>query len=239
MRAHFCDITLIALCFTCLFTCPFICPAVELAAAETPLSTPHPLRVVVLGDSITAGFGLDTPDLAYPALLAKRMQASNLPGTVVNAGVSGDTTSNGLQRLNWVLREPADVLVIALGSNDALRGVPAADVERNLHAMIGRARSLVPGVRVLLAGALAPPNMGESYTAEFRSVFRSVAESERVAFAPFLLEGVAGIPAQNQADGIHPTASGQLIIAANLWPTLEPLLRDAAAARGSKTEDGT
>lgn len=188
----------------------------------------RPWRVVALGDSVTAGYGLPSPELAYPARLSKLMADGGFAGGVVNAGVSGDTTSNGLQRVQWVLREPTDVLIIALGSNDALRGLPPEGVERNLEAIIQRARSISPGLKLILVGALAPPNMGELYASEFRKLFTVVAEREAISFVPFLLEGVAGVPALNQPDGIHPTAEGQQIIAAHLWKALEPLLREPA-----------
>lgn len=187
-------------------------------------------RIVVLGDSLTAGLGLDPAD-AFPAVIERWLRERGYDFEVVNAGVSGDTTAGGVRRLDWVLDEHVRVLVVALGGNDGLRGLPVDQMRRNLETIIRQARRR--GVVVVLAGMEAPPNLGEEYTREFRQVFRDLARTYRVAFVPFLLEGVAGDPALNQADGIHPNAAGARRVAENVWRVLEPLLRAIAASRAT------
>lgn len=183
--------------------------------------------VAVLGDSLTAGLGLPR-EQAFPAVLQRVADRSGYQVEVVAAGVSGDTSAGGLRRLDWVLDDRVSVLVVALGGNDALRGLSAAAMEDNLRAIIERAHAA--DVAVLLCGMEAPPNFGTPFTAEFRGVFRSLAEEYRVPFVPFLLDGVAGVPALNQGDGIHPNAEGARRVADNVWAGLEPLL---AATLGS------
>lgn len=179
--------------------------------------------IVTLGDSITAGFGL-APEEAYPALLQARLRREGYDYRIVNAGVSGDTTAGGLRRVDWVLRSRPDVVIVALGGNDGLRGLSVAAMRANLEQIVERVRA--SGARVLLAGMLAPPNYGRTFTREFAAAFPSVARATSVgAFMPFLLEGVAGEARLNQPDGIHPTAEGQRIIAERMWPYLVPLLR--------------
>ena len=168
--------------------------------------------------------------LIFFILLQKKVEQRGLPFVVVNAGVSGDTTSGGLRRINWVLRQPADVLVIALGGNDGLRGIPPSVTQSNLCALIDHARELAPGVRVILAGMQMPPSMGEDYTKAFRELFPEVAQSRKTERIPFLLEGVGGRVELNQLDLIHPTAEGQRIVAANVWKVLDPIL-DRSATR--------
>lgn len=187
-------------------------------AASSP--APGPL-LVVLGDSLTAGLGLD-PDQAYPALLERRLRAEGSDLTVVNAGVSGDTTAAGLRRAEWALEGDVRILIVALGGNDGLRGLPVDQMKRNLAEIVSLARSR--GIAVLLAGMEAPPNFGAIYTAQFRRVFHELASEHDVAFMPFLLEGVAGDPALNQTDGIHPTAAGAVIVADRVLEALAPLL---------------
>jgi acyl-CoA thioesterase-1 len=184
-------------------------------------------RLVVLGDSLTAGLGLATTE-AYPALLQARMDEAGLPFEVINAGVSGDTTAGGLSRLEWALAGDVRVLIVALGGNDGLRGLPVEEMRRNLTSIIGRAKAR--RISVLLAGMEAPPNFGEDYTSRFRQVFADVAREANVTFVPFLLEGVAGVPSLNQRDGIHPTADGARVIAETIWAALEPLLDQARAS---------
>lgn len=187
--------------------------------------------VVVLGDSLAAGFGVDRRE-AYPARLQERIDAAKLPFTVVNAGVSGDTTAGGLRRMDWVLRRPVDVLLLELGGNDGLRGLAPEATRSNLVAIIGKARAKNPGTRVVLAGMMMPDNMGEDYARKFREVFPKVAEAEGAVLIPFLLAGVGGRPELNQPDQIHPTALGHELVASNVWVTLEPVLREAMAGAG-------
>jgi acyl-CoA thioesterase-1 len=198
-------------------------PATSAAAVATPAALPAAvLRVVLLGDSLTAGYGL-APDDAYPSILQRRMREDGLAVDVVNAGVSGDTSAGGLRRLDWALEGPVRVLVVALGGNDALRGLTVDDLKRNLTAIIERAQARE--VTVILAGMEAPPNLGRPYTAAFRQVYRDVAATHRVALLPFLLEGVAGVASLNQDDGIHPNPAGARRVADNLRPYIERAVR--------------
>ena len=180
--------------------------------------------VVALGDSLTAGLGV-AADEAFPARLEARLTTEGYAYRVVNAGVSGDTTAGGLRRVDWVLRARPDVVIVALGANDGLRGQDPRAMRANLDEIV--ARLLAAGARVLLVGMRLPPNYGGDYTKEFEAVFPAVARRAKVALVPFLLDGVAGVPRLNQADGIHPTAAGQQAIADHLWPYLRPLLRPA------------
>jgi acyl-CoA thioesterase-1 len=179
-------------------------------------------RIVVLGDSLTAGLGLPQRD-AYPAVLQRMLQDHGYPFEVVNAGVSGDTSADGLRRLDWALAGDVQVLVLALGANDGLRGLPPAQMKENLQWIITRARQR--GIAVLLAGMEAPPNYGERYTDDFRAVFTDLAKTNHLALVPFLLAGVAAVPSLNQADGMHPTARGAVMIADTLWPPLEKMIQ--------------
>jgi acyl-CoA thioesterase I len=185
-------------------------------------------EIVVLGDSLTAGLGLDERS-SFPALIQQRLNERNLNYAVVNAGVSGDTSAGGLRRLEWSLQGDPRVLIVALGGNDGLRGLPPDDLKKNLAAIIERARSA--GVEVLLAGMEAPPNNGPEYTARFRRIYRELADEYDVPLIPFLLEGVAGEPALNQADGIHPNPAGARRVADTVWTALEPLLPPATGTR--------
>jgi acyl-CoA thioesterase-1 len=198
-------------------------------AAATPSSNPASTsrrRIVVLGDSLTAGLGLPESE-AYPALLQKKMDAEGYQFQIVNAGVSGDTTAGGLRRLDWALEGDAKILIVALGGNDALRGLSIDDMRRNLSTIIERAQKR--GVSVLLAGMEAPPNYGQDYTVKFRQVYRDLARTHNVTFVPFLLDGVAGQARLNQGDGIHPNAEGARLIAETIWRALQPMA-DAATA---------
>ena len=201
-------------------------PAPPSAAPAAPASkspeTPQAPKIVFLGDSLTAGLGLPA-DQSYPSLISRKLKERGLDYEVVNAGVSGDTTAGGLRRADWSLEGDVRVLVVALGGNDALRGLPASEMKRNLAGIIERARaSKVP---VILAGMEAPPNNGPDYTRGFREVYRELASEYDVRFVPFLLLGVAGNPTLNQADGIHPNARGAAIVADLVWAELEPLLK--------------
>ena len=180
-------------------------------------------RVVVLGDSLTAGLGLNA-DEAFPALLQRRLDTAGLKYHVVNAGVSGDTSAGGLSRLDWALDGDVRVLIVALGGNDALRGLPVVELRHNLSAIIERAQAR--HINVILAGMEAPPNFGRSYIVEFHQVYPDLARQYRVAFLPFLLEGVAGVESLNQRDGIHPTEEGARLVADNVWAVLRPVLEE-------------
>lgn len=181
-------------------------------------------RIVALGDSLTAGYGLNV-DQAYPALLQQKIEQAGLNYQVINAGVSGDTSAGGLRRVDWLLGAPVDVLILALGANDGLRGVPVESTEKNLLQIIGKVRARNPQVRVLVVGMQLPPNFGADYVAKFSAVFPGVAKQEKATLIPFLLEGVGGVATLNQADRIHPNEAGQKILAATVWKYLEPLLK--------------
>ena len=189
-------------------------PAQAVAAAPLP-------RIVFLGDSLTAGYGLAKSE-AVPALIQARLNQQGYRYEVVNAGVSGDTSAGGLSRLDWSLEGPVEVLVIELGANDGLRGLPVSQMKRNLGEIITRAKAR--GITVILTGMEAPPNYGAVYTSEFRQAYRELADEHDVAFVPFYLEGVAGDPRLNIADGIHPNAAGSRIIERTVWRALEPVL---------------
>ena len=193
------------------------------AAVERPAPTPSsaPPRIVFLGDSLTAGLGLARHQ-AVPSLIQARLDAEGYRYQVVNAGVSGDTSAGGLSRLDWSLEGDVEVLVLELGANDGLRGLPVSQMKSNLGEIISRARQR--GIAVVLTGMEAPPNYGAAYTTEFRQAFRDLAREHDVEFVPFFLEGVAGIASLNNSDGIHPNADGARIIEQTLWRALEPLL---------------
>jgi len=178
--------------------------------------------ITVLGDSLTAGLGV-AADEAFPARLEARLRREGFAYRVINAGVSGDTTAGGLRRVGWVLRARPEVVIVALGANDGLRGQSLAAMRNNLEAIVVRFKA--SGARVLLAGMRMPPNYGVEYTREFAAVFPEVARRTRVTLMPFLLEGVAADPHLLQPDGLHPNAAGHMIIADRLWPYLRPLVR--------------
>jgi acyl-CoA thioesterase I len=187
------------------------------APAKPAASRP---RIAVLGDSLTAGLGV-AKAAAYPALLQERIDAAGLNYEVVNAGVSGDTSAGGLARLDWALEGDVRILIVALGGNDGLRGLPAAELEANLAQIIERGQAR--GTKVILAGMEAPPNYGRDYIVSFHKVYPALAAKYRVALVPFLLQGVAGDETLNQRDGIHPTAAGARIVADNVWAVLKPI----------------
>ena len=196
-------------------------PAPPVAGSPgTPSAAARP-RIVFLGDSLTAGLGLP-PEQSVPALIQKRLNEEDYVYEVVNAGVSGDTSAGGLSRLDWSLDGDVRVLVIELGANDGLRGLPPSAMKRNLSDIIARAKRR--GISVLLTGMEAPPNYGAAYTTEFRQVFRDLADEHDVTFVPFYLDGVAGNAHLNQGDGIHPNAEGSRVVERLIWKSLEPLL---------------
>jgi len=197
-----------------------------LALATAALGAGAPRTLVFFGDSLTAGYGLDDPaSEAYPALIQQKLDAAHLSWRVVNAGLSGETTAGGLRRVEWTLRSPADVFVLALGANDGLRGIEPAISRANLQGIIGRVRARCPAAVIVLAGMQMPPTMGESYAREFAAVYSDVARENHLVLIPFLLAGVGGQAELNQPDGIHPTAQGHAIVAENVWAVLQPLLR--------------
>lgn len=192
---------------------------------ETAVENPGPEKTILFfGDSLTAGLGLD-PNQAFPALIQGRLDSLGYSYQVVNAGLSGETTASGRNRLDWVLRQPVEIFILELGANDGLRGIPLSETRKNLEEMILLVRNKYPGVTIVLAGMQLPPNMGPEYTKEFRKIFPDLAEKHEVRLIPFLLDGVGGNPELNQEDGIHPTAEGHQIVARNVWQVLEPAVR--------------
>lgn len=200
-----------------------------LAFALLSVSAAEPKRILVLGDSIAAGYGLDQEE-AFPALINEKVQRAGLDYTVVNAGVSGDTTAGGLRRIGWLLRQPVEILILELGGNDGLRGISPEETEKNLGGIIDKVWEKYPSARIVLAGMQMPENMGAEYTEKFRELFGRVAKEKKTALVPFLLEGVGGKAELNQPDRIHPTAEGHRIVAENLWKTLRPLLDGSTKA---------
>ena len=199
------------------------------ASPESPIPNPQSRLIVFLGTSLTAGLGLD-PSQAFPALIQRRLDSLHLAWRAENAGVSGETSAGALRRLDWVLKGGPAILVIETGANDGLRGLDADTTRANIEAIARRAREAVPGIRLVLAGMEAPPNLGSRYTVRFRAIFPAIAARERLALIPFLLAGVGGVDSLNQGDGIHPNVAGERIVAANVWRVLEPLLRDRSVA---------
>lgn len=199
------------------------------AAADAPAAPAAATKIVFLGDSLTAGFGLSAEE-AYPTLVEKLLIERGRAVEVVNAGISGDTSAGGLARLDWQLAQKPAIVFVCLGGNDGLRGLPLEATEANLRAIVVRAQSA--GARVVLAGMQLPPNYGPEYTAGFRAIFPRLARELGVTLVPFLLEGVAADPALNQADGIHPNAKGQEIVAETVAKALEPLVARALTGAG-------
>jgi acyl-CoA thioesterase I len=195
------------------------------AAQPAPAVTTGP-RIVFLGDSLTAGLGLPV-SAAYPSLLQQRLNQAGMHFQVVNAGVSGDTSADALSRLDWALEGDVRVLIVALGGNDGLRGLPAEQLRDNLAAIVERAQAR--GITVVLAGMEAPPNYGRDYIVSFHKVYPALAATYHLALIPFLLQNVAGIDTLNQRDGIHPTAAGARIVADNVWAVLKPVVEGATS----------
>ncbi len=191
-------------------------------AQSAPKTVRNPV-VLFFGTSLTAGYGLD-PEQAFPALIEKKAAAEGLPIKVVNAGLSGETTAGAVRRIDWVLRTPADLIVIEGGANDALRGLAPDAARANLEQLIAAVRHKQPSATIVLVQMEAPPNFGPAYTRSFRTIYGDIAKKENVPLLPFLLNGVAGIPRLNQADGVHPNLAGERIIADNLWRALKPMI---------------
>lgn len=201
--------------------CFFLLSTFALGAADTRKT------ILFFGDSLTAGYGLDDPALAFPALIQARIDAEKLPYRVINAGLSGETTAGGLRRLDWVLKQPVDVFVLELGGNDGLRGLQPKDAQANLQAMIDKVRAKNPATAIILAGMLMPSSMGPDYTRAFAEMYPTLAKKNQITLIPFLLEGVGGISSLNQPDLIHPNAPGHARVAETVWKTLRPLLSPA------------
>lgn len=188
-------------------------------------NTTNNKRIVVFGDSLTAGYGLEDVKDAYPGLLQQKIDSLQLGYTVINSGISGETTAGGKNRIDWVLNQKPSVIILELGANDGLRGVPLTETKMNLQYIIDAVKTKYPSTKIVLAGMQIPPNFGQDYTNEFKNIFPALAQKNQVALIPFLLENVGGIPSLNQSDGIHPTAKGHKILAKNVWEVLAPILK--------------
>ncbi|MXV15446.1 arylesterase [Hufsiella ginkgonis] len=182
--------------------------------------------ILFFGNSLTAGYGLDDPSEALPAVIQEKIDSAGFSYKVVNAGLSGETTAGGKARIDWLLKQKIDVFVLELGANDGLRGIPVAETSANLQAITDKVRTKYPDARQLLLGMEVPPNMGNQYVTQFRAIFRTIADKNHMAFVPFMLNHVAGNPKLNQQDGIHPTKEGTRIVAANVWEVLEVMIKE-------------
>ena len=198
-------------------TAPATTSAPQTAATSTKKT------ILFYGNSLTAGYGVE-PTQAFPALVGKKIDSVGLGYTVVNAGLSGETTAGGKSRIGWVLRKPVDVFVLELGGNDGLRGLPLSATRQNLQAIIDTVRAKSPQAQIVLAGMQIPPNMGTAYTKEFRELYKQLADKNKLVLIPFLLENVGGIPKLNQPDGIHPNVTGHRIVANTVWQVIKPIL---------------
>ena len=197
------------------------------AAENAPVATEVPVKeqnILFFGTSLTAGYGLDQNE-AYPALIQEKIDSLNLSYKVINGGLSGETSAAGKSRIDWLLKQPVAVFVLELGANDGLRGIPVAETTANLQAIIDKVREKYPQVKLVLTGMQVPPNMGQKYAADFREMFKKLAEKNNMVYVPFLQEGVGGVPQLNQDDGIHPTAEGQKILAKNVWAKLKDVIK--------------
>ena len=196
-------------------------------ASETEVETAKSTsskKIVFFGDSLTAGYGLEDVDDAFPGIIQDKIDALGLEYSIVNSGVSGETTSGGKNRIDWVLNEEPSIFILELGANDGLRGVPLDQSKANLQTIIDAVKTKYPETVIVLAGMQIPPNMGQSYTTEFKNMFPDLAKENNLHLVPFLLEDVGGIPHLNQSDGIHPTKAGHKILAKNVWGVLKPIL---------------
>ena len=211
-------------------------PMPQLLPADSPgrvggaASHSMPKVILFFGNSLTAGYGVD-PGQAFPALIQRRIAALNWPFKVVSAGLSGETSAGGLRRIEWLLKQKVDLLVLELGANDGLRGIPLETTRKNLQAIIDRTRGKYPDAAIVVVGMRIPPNLGPEYGEEFRRLYPQLAARNQAALVPFLLEGVGGVPELNLPDGIHPTAAGHKIAADNVWKVLKPLLTAEAGRK--------
>lgn len=191
---------------------------------DTLATTSSTKTILCFGDSITAGYGLDDSNDAYTAVLQRYVDSLNLDYTVINSGVSGETTAGGKSRIDWVIKQKPSIFLLELGANDGLRGVALTETKSNLQAIIDVVKEQSPETTIILAGMQLPPNMGQDYTTEFRQLFVDIAEQNKIAFIPFILKDVGGVASLNQNDGIHPNVAGHKVVANTVWETLEPLI---------------
>ncbi len=198
--------------------------AADTLRTSAPAEADNRKVILFFGNSLTAGFGLEI-EQAFPALIQRRIDSLGLPYRCINAGLSGETTASGNTRIDWMLEQPIDILIIELGGNDGLRGISPEETRKNLQSIISKAKAKYPAIKIILAGMEVPPNMGLDYAAAFRKIYPELAKSNKVELIPFLLEKVGGEPSLNLPDGIHPTAEGHLIVSETVWKTLQTLLK--------------
>jgi acyl-CoA thioesterase-1 len=187
-------------------------------------AAPSQKVIMFFGDSLTAGYGLSSPDQAFPAQVEKQLNKQSKTCKIISSGLSGETSAGGLSRIDWVLRQPPDIFVLELGANDGLRGLPPEQTEKNLQGIINKVKAKYPKTKIVIAGMMVPPNMGPVYTDKFKKIFPELARKNNATLIPFLLVDVAGIEKLNQADGIHPTAEGHKIVANTISKIIQPLL---------------
>jgi acyl-CoA thioesterase-1 len=201
-------------------------PALSDTTSTNTASTGAGKKIVLFfGDSLTAGYGLEDASQAFPGVVQAKIDSAKLPYTVVNGGLSGETSAGGLSRIDWLLKQqPLDIFVLELGANDGLRGLPVEDTEKNLQAIIDRVKAKYPKAKLVMTGMQVPPNMGADYANGFKNIFPTLATKNGMTLVPFLLQDVAGIRTLNQGDGIHPTAEGAKIVGANVWEKLKTIL---------------
>jgi acyl-CoA thioesterase-1 len=195
-------------------------PEQSSARTDTPQSS-NKKTILFFGDSLTAGYGLDNPSDAFPGVIQRKIDSLKLGYNVINAGVSGETTAGGLGRIDWILKQKADIFILELGANDGLRGIPVSETTQNLQAIIDKVKAKYPDAKLVMLGMQVPPSMGADYINSFKSIFQKLATKNKISLVPFLLDGVAGNPKLNQPDGIHPTAEGAKIVAGNVWQVLK------------------
>ncbi|MDB5001031.1 MAG: arylesterase [Mucilaginibacter sp.] len=191
---------------------------------ETAVASSSTKTILFFGDSLTAGYGLDDTADAFPNQVQHKIDSAKLPYTVINGGLSGETSAGGKGRIDWLLKQHIDVFVLELGGNDGLRGIPIKETTQNLQAIIDRVKAKYPNAKLVLLGMQVPPNMGTDYVTGFKNIFPQLAKKNKMTLVPFLLQGVGGVRSLNQPDGIHPTAKGAKILANNVWDALKGVL---------------
>jgi len=194
---------------------------VQKDSVSTPSETKN---ILFFGNSLTAGMGLESQTQAFPSIIQHWIDSLDLPYRVINAGLSGETSAAGNERIDWLLNEDVAIFVLELGANDGLRGIPTEETQKNLQRIVDKVIAKYPDCKLVLTGMMVPPSMGGDYGKAFTAIFPALAQKNNMAYVPFLLEGVAGESTLNQQDGIHPTAEGHKILAENVWKVLKPLL---------------
>ena len=224
----FCCVFVLVFVFSCKSDASKETTTLDETTPETETKSPensNSKKIIFFGDSLTAGYGLEDVNDAFPGLIQSKIDSLQLDYTIVNSGISGETTSGGKNRIDWVLNEEPSIFILELGANDGLRGVPLDQSKANLQTIIDAVKKKYPDAKIVLAGMQIPPNMGQAYTTEFKNMFPEIAEKNDLFLIPFLLEDVGGVESLNQSDGIHPTKEGHKILAKNVWEVLQPILK--------------